>query len=148
MSNPTTFELSNLANVSGPDRGEGHPDGPSVGALWLRQIHNTYVDALSYDEIPEDDDMGERNDKFHELADGSVPIYNGERWQVFTDLAAWQEVETYTAVAAWDTKEIAHVDGLDLSGDMTDMAGQVLCAIALRLLNALYSADHDEDGNE
>lgn len=158
MDNPTrtltTWQLARMAGVADPDRADDYgftstvdrPQDytPSAGALFLRHVADAYDEAIDYSpELADgDDEDGERNDRFHELADDAPDVYNHQRWQEFTDLAAWAEVD--------DTDQI---DGLPLSGDMTEQAGQVLYAIALRLLNALHEwraeqADEDEDGDQ
>jgi hypothetical protein len=138
----TSWHLSNMADVASPDRSDdkGHDepptrlDGyePSAGATFLRRVARDVADRIT--EEGDDFDPDEFSDMAHEVADGCVPIYTYERWLTFTDLAAWQEVETRGNVGMPD---VAECDGLELSGDMTDMAGQVLYAIALRLVNAL-----------
>ena len=131
----TTWHLANLAGCGSPAR----PDGigcappadlstvrPSPGAKFLRSVADDLAGRIPY--IFEDLDPAgcdlerELENEVHEVADGAVPIYTGERWAVFTDLAAWEE------------------DPGDIGGwpaDLTDAAGAALYMIAERLAAAL-----------
>ncbi len=63
------------------------------------------------------------------MADGAVPVYTGERWAVFADLAAYNE------------------DPGDIGGwpaDLTDAAGVALYVIAERLALALVESWGEE----
>lgn len=131
----TTWHLADLAECGSPDR----PDGigcapprdpstvkPSPGAKFLRSVADDLAGRIKYyfeDLDPACCDLErELENEVHEVADGAVPIYTGERWAVFADLAAWQE------------------DPGDIGGwpaDLTDAAGAALYLIAERLARAL-----------
>lgn len=138
----STWHLANLAGCGSPDR----PDGigcappadlstvrPSPGAKFLRSVADDMDWRIKYyfDDDPREHDPREHEpwelvdllaDEIAEVADGAVPIYTGERWAVFADLAAWQE------------------DPGDIGGwpaDLTDAAGAALYLIAERLARAL-----------
>lgn len=107
-----TYQLARVAKVSGPDS----PTSP--GAKWLEDVQFATREAIDYAKGEFSDD-----DVF-ELADSLVPIYTYERWQVFVDLAAWQE----------------DVDDLyigDRDNDLTTIAGIALYQIASRLILAI-----------
>lgn len=97
------YQLANLAGVACPDSVE------SPGAQFLRGVESAAED------VADPDDVGE-------VADGCVPVYTHERWQVFVDLAAFNE----------DPSEL----GGD-SADLTQAAGVALYMIAERLLAVL-----------
>lgn len=153
--NFTSWHLSNMADVASPDRSDGigttdtAPTGDgSPGAVFLRHVATDLAERVAWATEHDDFDPDEFGDLAGSVADDAVPTYTAERWQVFTDLAAWQEVGSNTVVGRYgDRREEAEVDGLPLSGDMSDMAGQVLYAIALRLVNALV-ADAVETADE
>lgn len=100
----------------------GDPDGlDSPGAMFLTHV------AADVDELRERVADGEDvSDVIHELADALVPVYTYERWQVFTDLAAWEQDVT---------------DYAPDSSDMTEAAGVALYIIAERLLQDLVQSD-------
>ena len=143
----TSWNLARLAECSDPDahdgRGFDHYDGPPVegspGAQWLRHVENAAGDILGDAESLADnpgDTLAERadyNGRLHETADGAVPDYTHERWQVFVDLCAYQE----------DTDELAGPDT-----DMNDRAGIALYMIAERLLRAILDAEEPEDDED
>ena len=138
----TTWHLANLAECGSPDR----PDGigcappadlstvrPSPGAKFLRSVADDMDWRIKYyfDDDPREHDPREHEpwelvdllaDEIAEVADGAVPIYTGERWAVFADLAAWQE----------DTTEYGAT-----GDDLTAAAGIALYVIAERLARAL-----------
>lgn len=137
----STWHLANLAGCGSPDR----PDGigvsppadlstvqPTPGAEFLRRVADDLAGRIAY--IFEDLDPAccdlerELENEVHEVADGAVPIYTGERWAVFTDLAAWQE-----DIADYGTPD-----------DLTASAGAALYVIADRLACALVDAWADE----
>lgn len=116
----TAYELACMAEVASPDG----PDSP--GAKWLRYVEQIAMEAIEYGA-----DLGE---DVHEYADSAVPVYTYERWQVFVDLAAYEE----------DDEGLCGPDD-----DMTQRAGVALYVIAARLIAALGEdvTDDDEDGN-
>lgn len=140
----TTWHLANLADCGSPDR----PDGigcappadpstvqPSPGAKFLRSVADDLAGRIAY--IFEGGDLDPRaadlerelEGEVHEVADGAVPIYTGERWAVFADLAAYNE------------------DPDDIWGwpaNLTDAAGAALYMIAERLARALVEAWAEE----
>ncbi len=138
----TTWHLADLADCGSPDR----PDGigvsppadlstvqPTPGALFLRWVADDLAERIAY--IFEDLDPAccdlerELENEVHEVVDGAVPIYTGERWAVFADLAAYNE------------------DPGDIGGwpaDLTDAAGAALYMIAERLALALVESWAEE----
>lgn len=111
------YQLAHLAGVSSPDSIE------SPGARWLERIYTDYLDMLEdYDGADIDDD------DIYERADSIVPIYTYEVWQVFVDLAAYQEDEVE----------------LSLFEDMEKAAMAALYYIAVRLYVALDGMDREE----
>jgi hypothetical protein len=115
------FQLATLADCASPDSVD------SPGARFLARIARDVADRL----IDTDEDLGSRyvldqltdGDGAHEIADSAVPIYTHERWQVFVDLAAYNE----------DPAGELGDDGSDL----TQTAGVALYIIADRLVGAL-----------
>lgn len=101
---PTLNELAVLA--------ECQCNGPHA-ASFLSGIYGSFLHDL-----PQYDDV---EDGIHELADGSVPVYNSDRWEVFVELQAWQE----------DISDYGNPESL------TQGAGIALYAIARRLLEEL-----------
>ncbi len=107
----TVWQLARLADCADPDSLE------SPGAEWLKMV------ASSADDIEDPETIGE-------VADSCVPVYTHNRWQVFVDLAAYQEDPTDLGADA---------------EDMTQCAGVCLYLIAERLLGALATeADDDQ----
>lgn len=107
------YELAQLADCGEP----ANSDSP--GAKFLCSMRDALIDAREYsgDAFDPDEDL-------HELADGAVPVYTYQRWQVFLDLAGWQV----------DTSDY----GDDVRADaLTEHAGVVLYVIADALLHAL-----------
>ena len=95
------------------------PDGlDSAGADWLRQVASSAAEVVA--EVDDIDDA-RYDDRLHEMADGLVPIYTHNRWQVFVDLAAYQE----------DVTEFGPIE------DMERAAGVALYIIAERLVAAI-----------
>ncbi len=130
----TTWTLANLAGCAGPDRpdniGWDHDaqpaGGPSPGADFLRSVESSTLEAIEY---------GWNEDAAHEVADGAVPVYTGELWSVFVDVAAWQE----------DPSEL----GMEGSEGMEHLAGACLYLIGRRLAEAIADeADDDDDDDE
>ena len=131
----STWHLADMAGCASPDR----PDGigcappadlstvqPSPGAQFLRRVADDLAGRIAC--IFEDLDPAccdlerELEGEVHEVADGAVPVYTGERWAVFADLAAYNE------------------DPDDIGGwpaNLTDAAGAALYMIAERLAAAL-----------
>ncbi len=134
----TTWTLANLAGCAGPDRpdniGWDHDaqpaGGPSPGADFLRSVESSTLEAIEY---------GWNEDAAHEVADGSVPVYTGELWSVFVDVAAWTE----------DPSELGYGAGGWNDADMTTLAGACLYLIARRLAEAIADeADTDDEDDE
>lgn len=105
---PTLNELAVLA--------ECQCNGPHAAAF-LSGVYDSYRQDL-----PQYEDAEEG---IHELADGSVPIYNIDRWEAFVELQAWQE----------DISDYGKPESL------TDGAGVALYIIARRLLEELRLRD-------
>jgi hypothetical protein len=114
----TIYELARLADVNDPDTSE------SPGGQWLRLVADATVEAVNYAE-----GLFDQDDAF-ELADSLVPIYTHQLWQVFVDLAAYQE----------DIDDLA--EGTE---DMTTRAGMALLMIAERVIMALVDENVQED---
>jgi hypothetical protein len=121
---PNPYELAGLAECASPDR----PDSP--GAEWLTRVANDADDLI---EQTDPADLDALHDDTHERADQLVPIYTHHRWEVFTDLAAYQE----------DVTEY----GADAS-DLTATAGVALYMIAERLITALIAGWAEDEGEE
>ena len=102
------YQLARVAGVASPDS----PESP--GAKWLELV------AVSAEEVEDEEYLSE-------VADQLVPIYTHERWQVFVDLAAYQE----------DATELG-------DGDMTQLAGNALYMVAERLLRELFENGEEE----
>ena len=132
----SAYELAHMADVASPDNDD------SPGAEWLRLVAGDLHDLLDQyatevmaGEIDPETDLG---DEITESADQIVPTYTHHRWQVFIDLAAYQE----------DVSELGEIDGDDLT---RSVAGVALYMIAERLMNALIAeidTDEDDDSNE
>jgi hypothetical protein len=120
------YQLAQLADVTSPDS----PTSP--GAEWLLRVASDAEDLWDYGK-----NETEIQDTISEYADQAVPMYTHHRWEVFVDLAAYQEEVT----------EFGPVE------DMTAAAGVALYMIAERLLNALIEekreeAEEEEDEDE
>lgn len=77
------YQLANLADVSSPDA----PDSP--GALMLLLVQSAVWELLRAES---DSDADVLRDMVGQEIDGVAPsIYTHEKWQQFTDLAAWEE---------------------------------------------------------
>ena len=105
----------------------------SAGALWLADTADTWLNYDRGEAIEYGTDIIEA---LYQCAENAVPIYNGPRWSVFTDLGAWQFSE-----------EIADDFG-GLPKDMTAAAGVILHELAERLLHAIESEREDDDEND
>lgn len=110
------YHLARLAETYSPDSLE------SPGAHFLASV------ADAFEEYERDAD----GDWLHEAADGAVPIYTHERWQVFVDLGAYNE----------------DISDLGATGDATQDAAIALYMIAERLLSALAAAADEDDEEE
>lgn len=99
-------ELAGMADVVSPD------SATSPGGEWLDLVARSMDDLAGYDDIEEG---------ITEIADGCVPIYTHNRWQVYVDLGAYTE----------DVTEFGPIE------DMEQAAGIALYLIAERLLTAL-----------
>jgi hypothetical protein len=131
----TSWQLARLAECADPDAHDGYgfddppdprPEG-SPGAQFLRAVAHGVADHLAEGD---DDDP---SDAAHEIADSAVPIYTHERWQVFTDLAAYQEDPSELGAAA---------------DDLTAAAGTCLYIVARRLAEALIEAERSSDEDD
>lgn len=133
------YQLAGYAESSDPDTLE------SPGAEFLGRVRNDVAERLewSWEQLSEEErenisleEFGEslNDDGFsHEIADSAVPIYNHQRMQVLTDLAAWQEdVSDYSAG----------------DSDIITLAGYALYIVAERLVNALISEVAESDSEE
>jgi hypothetical protein len=112
METKTVWTLANMVEMN-PASSE------SVGARWLLLVQMGVGEVLQ--QVAEGYD---RSDAVHEVADGMVPVYTHEVWEVFTDLGAWTVSE--------DANELC-----DASTDMEQRAKVCLYVIAERLLVAL-----------
>jgi hypothetical protein len=121
----TAYRLANMIEAS-------TESSTSEGSLWLVQVARGWLDCERDEAIEYGTDL---DDAIHQAADYAVPIYTGHRWQVFTDLQAWQFSE-----------EIAQEFGA-LPTDMTDAIAVILYVLAERLIYAL-EAERDEDDND
>ncbi len=106
------YELAHMAGCAHPDR------LTSPGAKWLLLIAADY--ACRPDEFAD----GDVQDNITEAADSIVPISTYDKWQVFVDLAAYQE----------DVEELGPIE------DMDKGASVALYMIAERLYTALVEA--------
>lgn len=117
----SAYTLANLASVTTPDT------LTSPGATFLTGVRDALEEAIAWhtdhDHMTPTEALADLRDEHHDITDGAVPIYTHQRWQTFTDLAAYTE----------DPSEIGDTDGRD----MTDLAGMALYLIADRLITAL-----------
>lgn len=133
-----------LANVGDAPTSPSAADSP--GASFLDLVRTDFLERFDYahdGDVPTAESVraaaeSVRDEAAHEIADGAVPIYTYQRWQTFTDLAAWEE----------DTSELGDADQ-----GMTALAGVALYMIAERLVRALADsldewADELEEGAE
>jgi hypothetical protein len=122
------------------------PDGlTSSGAQFLLGVQSAVTEAVQW-QLSHDEWTGRQDDwedSATEIADGAVPVYTGELWAVFTDLAAWQE-----------DIEPDLIDTSDGSTFMGKGAQVALYEIAHRLAHHLFHeaedelAEQDEDEDE
>jgi hypothetical protein len=122
----TVYRLANMIEAS-------IDNIASEGGQWLEQIARGWLDYERDEAIEYGTDLDEA---IHQAADGAVPIYTGDRWQVFTDLQGWQFSE-----------EIAKELG-PLPTDMTEAVGWILCTLAERLIYALEAERDEDEGDE
>lgn len=116
----TPWQLARMAGCADPDAID------SPGAAFLRNVESATIEQCEYAGAWDPDDA-------HEIADGAVPVYTGDLWRTFTDLAAWVE----------DLDEAGGSSGGDMSAD----AALALYLIASRLAYAvgdLWAPDDDE----
>ena len=131
------FCLASLADCASPD------SISSPGAAFLASVARDVAEHV--ESYVAEGDPGYRltelrEDGSHEIADSAVPVYTHERWQVFVDLAAYNE----------DASELGAT-----ADDLTGAAGVALYMIAERLVHALadelseaLDEDDDEDDEE
>lgn len=122
----TVYALANLAAPAGPDSAD------SPGASFLDGVRTYFLERFDYaigehNGTPTADDIRRaidviKDEAASEIADSAVPVYTYQRWQTFTDLAAWEE----------DVDELGDADQ-----GMTALAGVALYLIAERLVIAL-----------
>lgn len=122
----TAYRLANMIEAS-------IESNTGEGARWLECIASNWI-SEGRDLVTE---YGmELGDAIHQEADGIVPIYTGHRWEVFTDLQAWQFSD-----------EVAQEFG-PLPTDMTDAIGVILYVLAERLIYALEAERDENEDNE
>jgi hypothetical protein len=110
----TVWQLARRAECLDPD------SSTSPGAKFLEAVASEAGEIIGEDFEP----LADVVDVIHERADALVPVYTYERWQVFTDLGAWEQ-----DIADYETG----------SSDMTEAAGVALYIIAERLLQDLLT---------
>lgn len=115
------WQLANLAGCAEPE------GATSPGARFLKLVEASTVEAVEYNGGAWDSEMA------HEIADGCVPVYTHQRFQIFVDLAAYRE----------DPTELG-ADG----SDMTEAAGVCLYLIAERLVHAIGEGDDESEGGD
>lgn len=116
MTTTNVYDLARIASVYTPD------SETSPGADFLRWVRDSYVEAREEGRLEE----RSRDDLFHEIADGAVPIYTHPMFLTFIDLGAYEE------------------DPSELIGPFTEVidgARASLYIIALRLVEALVDED-------
>lgn len=129
----TAFRISHDADVTCPDSLD------SPGAQFLTGIASAVCEAIAWEQdnndlgATEDDLLGWAEDGIHEIADSAVPIYTGDKWATFVDLAAYHE-------------ELDDLGGS--TGDMDQDASTALYIIAERVAQtvvAMLAEDDDDD---
>lgn len=149
----TSFALARMAGCADPDRPDGsmitrvvegepnrevlwrHDGSASPGALFLRRVEDAARERWDTWTVKGESWPPEWADALwiHEVADGAVrDLGGGERWQVFVDLAAWQEDVT--------DYEASHTANAEHGGTLTYLATCALCVIAARLVRALVKS--------
>lgn len=119
MSNETTSERFTRGELAAM---VGVTNWGNDGGEWLQSVANNWIDEDRVEAAEYGIDLA---DAMHQAADCAVPIYTGERWAVFVDLAAWQFSEDVAAEYG------------ELPNDMTAAAGVILYWIASQLLHAV-----------
>lgn len=104
------YALANAADCGCPDALD------SAGAAFLTGVRNAFVERYNHPEHGETFN----GDDVSDIADAAPDYRNLQRWQEFTDLAAWQE----------DITEFCRPD----ASDLTTAAGVALYMIAERLV--------------
>lgn len=115
----TIYTLAGLAGCADP----GFEASP--GGCFLRGVEVATLEAIRWRREKDEDatlDGFQYDGGDAEIADGAVPIATYEKWQVFTDLAAWRE-------------DLDDVGGG--SGDMDQDSNTALYLIASRLVQAI-----------
>lgn len=122
-------EPSSIVRPGMADQGTNSP-----GADFLESVRTDFLERFGYavgehNGTPTADDIRHaievlKDEAAHEIADSAVPVYTYQRWQTFTDLAAWQE----------DLSDHGEINAEDLT---TSVAGVALYMIAERLVVAL-----------
>lgn len=120
------WRLVGLADCMSPDKVD------SPGALFLLGVEDDARERWE-DMTPDERVADDIVDTWHEVADGAVPIYTHELWQVFVDLGAYNE----------DPSELGY--GAD---DMTKCAQVALYMIAERLCHALADEWREDDEDD
>lgn len=94
--------LARDADCASPDKQD------SPGAEFLLRIQDSvnYVDEES---LANDHDDDLASELAHEMADSAVPVGTHEMWQVFVDLAAYQEDPTELGATSEDMNRCAGV---------------------------------------
>lgn len=113
------------ADVSYPDSHE------SPGAVWLLNLWDAISEAWDSDDRARNNESG---DVLSELADSAIPVYTHNRWQIFTDLCAYDA----------DVEMRGDYDNGDGAVDMTGMAGEVLCEIAYAAMSGWLDEKREE----
>lgn len=84
------YSLRMIANMAGCDTPEGED---TDGAKWLRECLAEAMDMQSqYDDI--------NQDTFFEVADGLVPIYTNQLWNVWVDCGGYNHEGEYRDFAS------------------------------------------------
>tara|TARA_R110000803_G_scaffold127389_3_gene194845 strand:+ start:4509 stop:4886 length:378 start_codon:yes stop_codon:yes gene_type:complete len=80
VKNMSVHDIHNLARIAGCDT---PMDQSGEGATWLRECMSEALDMKSEMRGRHDDDL------IHEIADGLVPVYTHQLWQVWVDLGGF-----------------------------------------------------------
>lgn len=123
------WRLADTADCAAPANDD------TAGNQFLTGLFTDFEDMIERQVVPDAEadayDIRREIERFtdngylHETADSAVPVYNGEKWQTFTQLGAWDE----------DVSDLVSGHGSRLTGD--DIANAALYLIADRLLRAL-----------
>lgn len=123
-----TWEIAEGSGCAVPD------SSTSPGADFLDTVRVCTLDAIA--DVNDDDllTLGEAlDDRFHEIADGSVDVGTYARWISFVDLMGWQE----------EIADLGEIDGDDLTNDV---AGRALYVIGERAARWIVDYVADEIG--